>query len=328
MKRIIILILITLIVISSVSAIELCEYNSIKTRFDYPHQEEGKKVEYKDEKFVMMVDKKVINNLEQLKGLTCLEFADFYHEEISGDLETLKDLTNLKLLSLHTNPEVYGDICALSKATKLKSLKFAFDEEVYGDISCLKDLKDMETFAMTYTKLSGDLSDFSHMKNLKALYLSGTDVSGDVSALSGLINLEELTLSDSEIYDSEFHGDLASLDNLKKLRKVALYNMDVTNCEHFHETHPNIEEGGCSAESAATMKSPNIESEKIIGKEGPGEGPPEECIKDGKFIGEEECRDLMDERYGRMPERTGPQEMVTSGGFFKRIIDWFIGLFR
>ena len=253
-----ILILVLLIFISSVFAQEICEYNGIKTEFNYHYQEPGKKAEYEDEKFVLMVDAKVVKNIEQLKGLTCLEFADFYNQGISGDLENLKGLINLKVLSLHTNPEVQGDVCAFSKATKLRSLKLAFDEKVYGDISCLKDLN-LDTFAMTYTKISGDLSDLSHMTNLKALYLSGTNIAGDISALSGLTNLEELTLSDAETDGSKFYGDLASLDNLKKLRRVALYNMDVTNCEHFHEAHPNIE-GGCSDESKSTVTNTNIES--------------------------------------------------------------------
>lgn len=370
MKKII-LILVLIVFISSVSAQELCEYNGIKTKFDYPYQAPGEKIEYKDEKFVSMVDSKVVKNLEQLKGLICLEFADFYNQGISGDLETLKDLTNLKVLNLHTNPGVSGDVCTLSKATKLKSLKFAFDEKVYGDISCLKDLN-LDTFAMTYTKISGDLSDISHMTNLKALYLSGTDIAGDISALSKLINLEELTISDPEFKDSKIHGDLTSLDNLKKLRRVALYNMDVTNCKHFHETHPSIEEGGCSVESAATLKNTNLESEKIIGKggvpQGPDEGPkpngdrpPEECMVNGEFIGEDKCRALVDktssggsptedkppeacivngefigedgcrkmmEKFRPPSEKNEVQKMVTSKGFFKRIISWFIGLFK
>ncbi|MEW5896792.1 MAG: hypothetical protein AB1668_03820 [Nanoarchaeota archaeon] len=249
MKKIIqiILVLTLLIFVSSVFAQELCEYNGLKTKFDYPYQTPGAKIEYKDEKFISLVDSKAVKNLEQLKGLVCLEYADFYGQGISGDLENLKDLTNMKVLSLHTNPELTGDTCTFSKATKLKSLKLAFDEKVYGDISCLKDLN-LDTFAMTYTKISGNLSDLSHMTNLKALYLGGTGVTGDISALSKLTNLEELTISDPEFKDSKIQGDLASLDNLKKLRRVALYNMDVTNCEHFHETHPNIE-GGCSKES-------------------------------------------------------------------------------
>jgi len=304
MKKIIFFIIL-LILISSIFAQQTCEYNGLKTEFGYNYFEPGVKSEYADEQFIRLVDPKAITTLDQLKGLTCLEYADFYEQGISGDLEQLRNLVNLKVLSLHTNPGVYGNVCVFNNAPKLKSLKLAFDENVYGDISCLKDLN-LETFAMTYTQISGDLSDLSHMTNLKALYLGWTTITGNISALSGLTNLEELTLVDPAGEGSGFYGDLASLDNLKKLRKVALYNMNVTNCEHFHEVHPDIE-GGCSDSSASTLIDPNTESEEIIG-EGQKDngtkddnGPPEECIVDNQFIGEEDCRALVDKNYKKQP---------------------------
>src|SRR3989344_1193885 len=321
-----ILILALLIFINSVFAQEICEYKDIKTEFGYTYHEPGKKAEYINEKFVRITDSKVVKDLGQLKELTCLEFADFYNQGISGDLENLRELTNLKVLNLHTNPNVYVDICVFSKATELKSLKLAFDEKIYGNIFCLKDIN-LDTFAMTYTKISGDLSDLSHMTNLKALYLSGTNITGNISALSGLTNLEELTLSDPETDSSKFYGNLASLDNLKKLRRVAIYDKGITNCEHFHEVHPNIE-GGCSDKSKVTIINTNIESEKIIRKEirelmnvpkgGKPEdnGPPEECIPNGQFIGEEKCRTLMEKNYVRSSSDVPPpEECITNGQF-------------
>ena len=347
MKKII-LILIGLILINSVHAQESCEYNGIKTMFGYNYQEPGKKAEYSDEQFILIADAKAVKSLEQIKGLKCLESADFYNQGISGNLENLKDLINLKVMNLHTNPQIEGDVCAFSKATKLKSLKLAFDEKVYGDISCLKDIN-VDTLAMTYTKISGDLSDLRHMTNLKALYLSGTDVVGDISALSGLTNLEELTLSDPEADGSQFYGDLASLENLKKLRRVAIYNTKAINCDHFTQMHPNIE-GGCSEESKSAVINTNIESEKIIGKEtglpnaglkdqesGDSAGPPERCIVDGNFIGENECRKMMEVPGMRTPEPLPetvspetelPEEIVIKKSFLQKVIGWFSSLFK
>lgn len=42
---------------------------------------------------------------------------------------------------------------------------------------------------------------------------------------------------------------------------------------------------------------------------------PEECVVEGNFIGEEECRSIMDSKYGKQ-------------GFFSRLYDWFKNLFR
>jgi len=325
-KRIFVLML--LIFISSVSAQNVCEYNGVKTEYGLNYQTPGEKSEYADEQFVHLTDAKAIKELEQLKGLICLESADFYAQGISGDLESFRTLVNLKVLSLHTNPNVEGDLCVFSKATKLKSLKLAFDEKVYGDISCLKDLN-LETMAMTYTKISGDLSDLSHMTHLKALYLSGTDITGDISALSGLINLEELTLSDAEADGSKFYGDLASLDNLKKLRRVAIYNMKATNCELFTEAHPNIKEGGCSDKSKSTVINTNVNSEKMIGKgdstsinfpkdewSKSNDEPPETCIVNQQFIGEDKCKALVDKASsGKSPDKSPPEECIVNGEF-------------
>ncbi len=307
---------------SARAAQELCEYGNAKTEISSPYYEAGKKIEYAGESFVMLSDPKAIKKLEQLKGLTCLEYGEFYNQGISGSLENLKGLVNLKVLSLHTNPDIYGNICALSEAVKLKSLKLAFDYKVYGDISCLKELNP-ETLAMTYANISGDLSDLGNMTNLKALYLGGTNVSGDISSLSGLTNLEELTLADFEMNGSAFYGDLASLDNLKKLKKVAVYKTKAVNCEHFHKMHPGIE-GGCSDESHTTIKNPNEESERKIGKgqldntldKSKEDKPPEECIINEEFIGEEKCRALVDKTYsGKSASDNPPEECITSGKF-------------
>ena len=158
---------------------------------------------------------------------------------------------------------------------------------------------------------------------------------------------EELTLSDPETDSSKFYGNLASLDNLKKLRRVAIYDKGITNCEHFHEVHPNIE-GGCSDKSKVTIINTNIESEKIIRKEirelmnvpkgGKPEdnGPPEECITNGQFIGEEKCRTLVDKTSSGQSEKTEQQERAEAqqeddlqkNGLLQKVIIWFISLFN
>ena len=135
-----IIVILFILSISLVSAQEICEYNGVKTTFGTLYYGSGVKSEYADEKFVHIVDPKAITDLRQLKGLICLEHADFYNQGISGNLENLNDLANLKVLSLHTNPDVEGDVCDFSKAIKLKSLKLAFDPKVHGDVSCLKNI--------------------------------------------------------------------------------------------------------------------------------------------------------------------------------------------
>ena len=68
-------------------------------------------------------------------------------------------------------------------------------------------------------------------------------------------------ISDEYTGKSKIKGDLVSLDKLTKLRKVSLYNMDITNCRRFSDMHPTIE-GGCSKESQSTLADPNKIAER------------------------------------------------------------------
>ncbi|MBI2151657.1 hypothetical protein HYU21_02960, partial [Candidatus Woesearchaeota archaeon] len=272
---------------------------------------------YTNEDFLQIDNIDLLKDVSQLNDLTCLQYMDATDRTIKGDIAHLKNLINLEVFSLYSNPEVSGDICSLAGATYLRSLKFAFNPKITGDISCLKGLTKLETFAMTHTQISGDLSVFTNMPNLKAIYVSGTNVKGDICVLSNLTNLEELGIADEYPGNPDVTGDLSCLDNLQKLKRVSIYNTGTTNCEQFTKSHPNIVQmgqtesgrpagGGCSKESLKTLVDVAQKYERKIGKEVQTEvrgisdynkqygGPPEECITNGEFIGEEECRALID----------------------------------
>lgn len=233
---------------------------------------------YPDEDFLRVVNSKdLLKEVSQLKDLTCLQYLDATDQTVKGDIADLKKLVNLEVFSLYSNPEVYGDICSLAGATKLRSLKFAFDPKITGDISCLKNLIKLETFAMTHTNIKGDISVFANMPNLKAVYLSGTYVKGNICSLKNLTNLEELGIADEYPGNPDITGDLACLDNLKKLKRVSIYNTSTTNCEHFEKAHPNMDKtktesgkqggGGCSKASMKTVVDYAQKYEAKIGKE-------------------------------------------------------------
>jgi len=310
---------------------------------------------YGDENFLQIDNVDLLKDVSQLKDLTCLQYLDATDKTIKGDIANLKNMKELVVFSLYSNPDVYGDICSLAGATKLKSLKFAFDPNITGDISCLKDLTNLETFAMTHTQISGDISVFANMPNLKAIYVSGTHVKGDICAFSNLTNLQELGIADEYPGNPDITGDLSCFDNLQKLKRVSIYNTNTVNCEQFTKSHLNISQmgptesgrpagGGCSKESLKTLVDVAQKYERKIGKEVQMEvrgdpnyqpldnedeeqyeldnrgffvkfidwikslfrkefalsrnaqdgGPPEECIIDGKFIGESACKSMME----------------------------------
>lgn len=72
-------------------------------------------------------------------------------------------------------------------------------------------------------------------------------------------------------------SDLGCLDNLKKLKRVSIYNTSTTNCEQFTKSHPDLAKtktesgkqggGGCSKQSLETLVDYAQKYEKKIGKE-------------------------------------------------------------
>ena len=100
---------------------------------------------YTDEDFLQIDNIDLLKDVSQLKDLACLQYMDATDRTIKGDIDNLKNLINLEVFSLYSNPEVSGDICSLAGATNLRSLKFAFDPKITGDISCLKNLTKLET---------------------------------------------------------------------------------------------------------------------------------------------------------------------------------------
>lgn len=59
------------------------------------------------------------------------------------------------------------------------------------------------------------------------------------------------------------------------------------------------------------------------------EGPPEECMKNGEFIGRDKCEALMKGTPLSQEETpTKQEETTTKKGFFQKVIDWFRSIFN
>lgn len=301
--------------ISFVSAVSSCSSNGLTTAINKQYQ-----MAYSDEDFLQIYNIDLLKDVSQIKDLNCLEYIDATDRTIKGDIFNLKDLNNLVVLSFYSNPEVYGDICAISGLTKLKSLKFAFDPNITGDVACLKNLVNLESFAMTHTQISGDISVFANMKNLKAIYISGTYIRGNICSLENLTNLEELGIADEYPGNPDIYGDLSCLNNLKKLKRVAIYNTNVANCEEFTKNHPNMTQtvtesgkqggGGCSKESMETLVDYAQEYERKIGKEVQTE------VRGQPNYGKNESENKFDVR----DEKDGRYNVPENKNFFGRIM--------
>ncbi len=312
-ERLIQLVLILLIAVlstGSVSALSPCQSGDLTTSVNKNYQ-----MLYTDEDLIQVNNIDAVKDVSQLKDLTCLQYVDATDRAIKGDIADLNNLNNLEVFSLYSNPNVSGDICSLAGATKLRSLKFAFDPQITGDVSCLKDLTKLETFAMTHTQISGDISVFANMPNLKAIYISGTNIHGDICSLSKLTSLEELGIADEYPGNPDITGDLSCLKNLKKLKRVSLYNTKATNCEKFTKDHPGIEQGGCSRESMKTLVDYAQKYEKKIGKETQTE------VRGQTNYQPADTRDSM--QYTEPKETKEPENR----NLFAKLIDWIKQVF-
>lgn len=276
---------------------------------------------YPAEDFQQLTNTDLLRDVSQLKDLTCLQYLDATDRTVKGDIKDLRNLVNLEVFSLYSNPDVSGDICFLADSTKLRSLKFAFDPKITGDIACLKKLTKLETFAMTHTQIKGDISVFANMPNLKAIYVSGTNVKGNICSLSKLTNLEELGIADEYPGNPDITGDLSCLNNLQKLKRVSIYNTKTTNCEAFTKSHPNLSEtttesgkqggGGCSKESMKTLVDYAQKYEAKIGKEV-----------------QTEVRGQPNYQPGSLSARGNYPGPVKEPNVFQRLVMWVFSLFR
>jgi len=70
----------------------------------------------------------------------------------------------------------------------------------------------------------------------------------------------------------------------------------------------------------------------LVGETSPREpssaGPPEECFIEGEFIGEDECRSMMEKTPESQQEKTELSETAAKKSFFQRVIGWFKALFK
>ena len=158
-----------------------------------------------------------------------------------GDLEGLKEMTNLKSLNLQDNSEI-SDLTSLAGLTSLEKLILPCPSQIHDlsplsgltelktlylpgnwdnlpsaceieDFSPLSDLTKLETLVMIVEDLS-NLSFLSNMTQLKRLQLSGTVTAEDLTPLAGLSNLKDLSL---DTYGLQSIKGMEGLENLESL---------------------------------------------------------------------------------------------------------------
>ena len=122
--------------------------------------------------------------------------------QVTGNIDSLKNLTALKLLSLNKT-QVVGNIDSLKNLTTLTSVAFDYTQ-VTGNIDSLKNLTSLTGISLNSTKVTGNIDSLKNLTALKNISLNSTKVTGNIDSLKNLTALEVINLK-----NCTFNGDLA-----------------------------------------------------------------------------------------------------------------------
>jgi len=120
--------------------------------------------------------------LEQIPTLETLEINDV--KNLTGNIDSLSTLTNLKSLSLEGKPiaDVTGDVSCFNELVNINTLSLSNISSLTGAIEIFENMKEIEVLSINGGELTGDISVFNKLTNLKRLYLYSCDnLNGNVA---------------------------------------------------------------------------------------------------------------------------------------------------
>ena len=151
-----------------------------------------------------------MSNIPSIEDLTLLEELDVRGVELDGDVNSLQNLGELRVLKIsHTH--VFGSLDFVQNMLNLETLYVTPAESgVHCELSALSKLTRLQDVDFTdfngdhalsgnQSCLDGNLDLLSNLTNLQSLKISHGDVFGSVSSLSHLTNLKTLHMYDTLI---------------------------------------------------------------------------------------------------------------------------------
>ena len=155
-----------------------------------------------------------INDFKYSKGL---KYLAILNEKVSGNIEALKEHSNIETLIITNSPDLTGNIKNLTNMLKLKSLSFS-NTSIEGDVASLVLLK-ASSIGLSNTKFSGDIGNITETNKIKQLDISNTSIYGNISGFSNIISLVKLSASNLR---TPLVGNIDSLNALNYLEEISL----------------------------------------------------------------------------------------------------------
>lgn len=99
-----------------------------------------------------------IFDLSELKysGVTTADFFNTYN--LAGDISIIKDIPQLKSITISSCGRCFGDIASLAKSENLEIFVASYCPKIYGDISSLVNNSKLKRLSLKGTAAFGDLS--------------------------------------------------------------------------------------------------------------------------------------------------------------------------
>lgn len=164
---------------------------------------------------------------------------------ITGSIDNIANLINLKELSIFGQRKMNGDISSLAKMDKLEVCQLVISD-IGGELESISMLSNLSEFKLVYSNVSGDVGALSNNVNIRVLILdnrgvdvslntlsifeklqtltlNGDSVGGGIESLSELIMLEKLDLNNTRVV-----GDVSNLSNMLQLEEVNFESTGVT----------------------------------------------------------------------------------------------------
>ena len=167
-------------------------------------------------------------DLKNFVGKIFLSWLPLFGDEIT-DITPLKDMTQLKELSLHDN--FISDISVLEGMTRLEHLYLGNTKN--SDLSPIKNMTQLKELSL-HDNFISDISPLESMTLLTVLNLSSNQIS-DISALENIDQLTHLGLPGNQI------SDISILESMTQLEELDLWDNQIseTQIEMLQEALPD-----------------------------------------------------------------------------------------
>ena len=143
-----------------------------------------------------LLSKSVVRGLDSLKYCKKLKTLNLANSSTSGDIEALKDLTELTTLNLTECKSISGNISYLNNLLNLRYL-YLTGSGATGDFDSLTNLTELVILWLNSTQILGNVNSLSKMTDLTNLSLADTQIGGNIDDISSPI--ESITVVESNI---------------------------------------------------------------------------------------------------------------------------------